>query len=82
MNKPYIPIPCDIYTCYELAILRRQSLRVVWRGARGIDHIERLRPMDLRTRAGGEYMIARNLLGQRRVMRLDRIKGSAALISP
>lgn len=82
MSKPYVPIPCHIYSCYELAILRRQSLRVVWRGARGMDRIEHLKPEDLRTRAGGEYMIARNLLGQRRVMRLDRIKGSEALSRP
>ncbi len=73
MNKLYVPIPCDIYSRYELAILRGQSLRVAWRGARGIDRIEHLKPVDLRTRSGGEYMIARNRLGQRRVMRLDRI---------
>jgi Rho-binding antiterminator len=74
MSKRYVPIPCDIYSRYELAILHKQPLRVVWRGARGFDRIEHLQPMDLRTRSGAEYLIARNLLGQRRIMRLDRIR--------
>jgi Rho-binding antiterminator len=74
MSKQYIPIPCDIYSRYELAIIRRQALRVAWRGPRGIDRVEHLKPMDLRTRSGGEYMIACDRLGQRRVMRLDRIR--------
>jgi Rho-binding antiterminator len=73
MSKRYVPIPCDIYSRYELAILRRQTLRIAWRGTHGIDRIEPLKPLNLRTRAGGEYMIARNPVGQRRVMRLDRI---------
>jgi Rho-binding antiterminator len=79
MSRQYIPIPCDIYSRYELAILHRQALRVAWRGARGIDRIEHLKPLDLRTRSGGEYMIARNLLGEWRVMRLDRIKNAKPL---
>jgi Rho-binding antiterminator len=74
MSRKYTPISCDTYSRYELAILRGQGLRVAWRGARGIDRVEHLQPVDLRTRTGGEYMIARNLLGQRRVMRLDRIR--------
>jgi Rho-binding antiterminator len=81
MSKAYIPIPCSIYSGYELAILRGEALRVAWRGARGIDRIEHLKPVDLRTRSGGEYMIARNRLGQRRVMRLDRIMNAEALRS-
>lgn len=79
MSKPYTPIPCDIYSRYELAILRGQILRVAWRAPRGMDRIEPLKPVDLRTRAGGEYMIARDPLGARRVLRLDRIMNVKAL---
>ncbi len=74
MNRDYTPIPCAIYSRYEVAILYGLRLRIVWRGARAIDRVETLRPMDLRTRSGAEYMIARNHIGQRRVMRLDRIR--------
>ena len=74
MIRKYDPVSCDIYSRYELAILRGQRLRVAWRAARGTDRVEHLQPIILRTRTGGEYMIARNLMGQRRVMRLDRIR--------
>jgi Rho-binding antiterminator len=79
MNKDYTPIPCAIYNRYEVAILNGQSLRVVWRSARNIDRLEKLTPVDLRTRSGAEYMIARNHIGQSRVMRLDRIKNAEPL---
>jgi Rho-binding antiterminator len=79
MNKDYIPIPCATYNQYETAILRGYSLRVGWKGARAIDRVETLNPQDLRTRAGAEYMIAQNQLGQYRVIRLDRIKYAQTL---
>jgi Rho-binding antiterminator len=79
MTKDYTPIPCAIYNRYEVAILNGQSLRVVWRSARNIDRLETLTPVDLRTRSGAEYMIARNHIGQGRVMRLDRIKSAEPL---
>lgn len=73
MNKPYTPIPCEIYSRYELTILAAQSLRVAWRAPRGQLRVEVLRPLDLRTRRGGEYMLARDYGGNRRLLRLDRI---------
>lgn len=73
MNKDYTPIPCAIYSTYEMSILNRQKLRIVWHGSRKVDRIETLIPMDLRTRSGAEYLIARNQIGQSRVIRLDRI---------
>jgi Rho-binding antiterminator len=74
MNKDYTPIPCAIYNRYEHAILNRDRLRIVWHGARDMDRIETLSPVDLRTRSGAEYMIAKNQFGHSRVIRLDRIK--------
>ncbi len=74
MTKDYKPIPCALYSQYEEAILAGRSLRTVWRSARGIVRVETLTPLDLRTRNSAEYMIARNQLGQCRVLRLDRIR--------
>lgn len=76
MNRDYVPIPCAVYNRYEQAILNHCRLRIVWHGARDMDRIETLRPMDLRTRSGAEYMIAKNQLDQVRVIRLDRIKSA------
>ncbi|MEJ2059923.1 MAG: transcriptional antiterminator, Rof [Gammaproteobacteria bacterium] len=74
MSNEYIPISCADYSRYELAILRGQALRVSWRGARGVAHVETLIPLDLRTRTHAEFLIARNQEGSRRVLRLDRIR--------
>ena len=79
MNKDYIPIPCAIYNRYEIAILQGRSLRVVWLSAHALNRVETLTPKDLRTRAGAEYMIAQNQIGQHRVIRLDRIRSAEPL---
>ena len=79
MSKRYVPVTCELYNQYELMILRGQALRIAWYGARGIARIEILEPLNLRTRSGGEYLIARDRLGQRRVMRLDRISNARVL---
>ncbi len=79
MQRRYEPIPCDQYSRYELAILRRRSLRVCWLGRRGQTHIGTLRPLDLRTRSGAEYMIARDRGNALRVLRLDRIRRAQVL---
>jgi Rho-binding antiterminator len=74
MNKPYQPIPCALYSEYELAIIRHQSLRVSWTDSSGATRVETLRPRNLRTRNHQEFMIARKLTGERHVLRLDRIQ--------
>ena len=79
MTKNYKPVSCALYNFYEVSILNRKVLRIVWRSARGIDRIETLTPIDLRTRKGAEYMIARNQIGQCRVIRLDRIRNADEL---
>jgi Rho-binding antiterminator len=73
MTPEYIPISCELYSEYELVIIRRRTLRVRWKDRYGMDRVETLKPTDLRTRRHAEFMIARNHLGQRRVLRLDRI---------
>jgi len=73
MERDYTPISCALYSEYELAIMRGRTLKVRWKDRYGMDRVEQLKPSNLRTRNHGEFMIARNQLGQRRVLRLDRI---------
>ncbi|OBS08369.1 WYL domain-containing protein [Acidihalobacter prosperus] len=73
MDDEYTPIACDRYSELELAILRRQRLRLSLRGRGGLRRIETLDPVNLRTRRQAEYLIARNPAGLARVLRLDRI---------
>jgi transcriptional antiterminator Rof (Rho-off) len=74
MNRPYQPIPCALYSEYELVIIRHQALRVSWQDGRGVTRVETLKPCNLRTRAHQEFMIAHTLGGARLVLRLDRIQ--------
>jgi Rho-binding antiterminator len=73
MDRNYTPISCELYSRYELVIMRRRTLRVRWKDRNGMDRLETLKPTNLRTRRRAEFMIARNHLGQMRVLRLDRI---------
>ena len=69
----YTPIDCDRYSEYELAIMRKWKLRIGWRDAHGLSHIEVLRPCDLQTRHSEEFLIAETLAGERLEIRLDQI---------
>lgn len=69
---PYQSMSCDAYSRIELAIMRGQALRVRWQG-RGLIHIERLQPMDLRTRKHAEFLLFQDQRTRRRWMRLDRL---------
>lgn len=68
----YSPMDCAQYSRLELAILHQRALRLRWIG-RGLTHIEVVRPIDLRTRRHAEYLILRDGLDRRRILRLDRI---------
>lgn len=70
----YTPIDCALYSQYELAILRHRRLRISWRDTAGETHIATLRPRDLQTRSGAEFLIARDQDGQSLELRLDWIQ--------
>ncbi len=75
----YRPIDCKTYGEYELAIVRRQRLRVRWQDASGLPHVETLVPLDLETCEGEEFLHAQNANGERLRLRLDRIRGAAVV---
>jgi Rho-binding antiterminator len=68
----YRPISCARYDEYEIAILHRQPLRLVWRDA-DVVHDRVVTPVDLQTHAGEEHLIARTTDGEQLQVRLDRI---------
>lgn len=69
----YRAIDCDLHDLYEIAILRRHRLLVNWRDTGGLTHLELLLPIDLRTEATGEFLIARRGDGAAESIRLDTI---------
>ncbi|MCP5420527.1 MAG: transcriptional antiterminator, Rof [Gammaproteobacteria bacterium] len=69
----YIPIDCELYSRYELAIIQRRMLRLAWRDLDGLMHLETLLPINLETRDHAEYLIFKNQAGLVQSIRLDRI---------
>ena len=69
----YTPIDCGLYSRYELAILRRRRLRLSWRDAGGLARIDTVKPVDLETRGGEEFLVIEQSDGHRVDVRLDRI---------
>ena len=78
----YSPIDCATYSRYELAILRRQPLRLRWRDVDGIVHLEVVVPTDLQTAQGVEYLEARTSDGRTLRWRLDEIVASRPVQRP
>ncbi|MBA3563890.1 MAG: transcriptional antiterminator, Rof [Gammaproteobacteria bacterium] len=73
MGSEYESIDCSTYSEYELAIIWRQRLRLRWRDEDDLDHLEIVRPMDLETLRGEEFLIAQTASKERLRVRLDHI---------
>lgn len=69
----YRPVDCSVYDRYELAIMRRRRLMLGWRDEAGFARLDRVAPLDLRTRDGEEFLIFLNSVGEEQTVRLDRI---------
>lgn len=69
----YRPIDCSVYDQYELAIMRRRRLMLGWRDEAGFARLDRVSPVDLRTRDGEEFLVFVNSAGEQLAVRLDRI---------
>lgn len=69
----YAPIACDLHSEYELAILHRRRLRLVWTDANVI-HDEAVLPLDIHTMHHQEFLVCRAGDGAMHEIRLDRIR--------
>jgi len=70
----YVPISCDLHSEYELAILRRQWLHLVWTD-RNVVHDEMVLPLDLKTTAHHEeYLVCRTKDDTTHEIRLDHVR--------
>ena len=78
-QNDYVPISCASYSDYEVAILHRRTLRVRWKDPDGAEHIERVRPLDLQTKNGEEFLIAEDTHGEPLRLRLDWIQSADAI---
>ena len=73
MAVPYQPVACAFHESLEFAVLRRQRLRLRYRGEAGETEVVVL-PLDVATRDGAEWLTFQEAeSGQSQVLRLDAI---------
>ena len=70
----YTPISCEVYSTYELAIMQRQHIRIVWLNKEEEQQINIAIPTDLQTSNGQEFLHVINADGQKLCVRLDYIQ--------
>jgi len=75
-EPPYTPIACGLHEHYQYAVMRRAQLDLAWRTEEGRLRQARVRPLDVFTRAGGEYLRAEIRPGEEAVIRLDRVESA------
>lgn len=76
MTEPstdYVPIACDLHSEYELAILHRRPLHLVW-SENNVIHEEAVLPLDLKTEHHEEFLLCRAKDGSTHRIRLDQIR--------
>jgi len=70
----YKPIPCGVYDAYEIAIMHGELIRLVWKNESNQHNISVLKPLDLQTHEGAEFLIAETDAGETLHLRLDYIQ--------
>lgn len=78
----YIPIACADHERLEYAVLRRQYLRLSWMSEDGREELtETVRPLDVATQDGAEWLTIARPDGQSARIRLDHIRKATPLQS-
>ena len=78
IDSDYQPISCASYDQYEIAIMHRRPMRLVW-DEENVIYDRVVTPLNLRTAQGQEFLILRLDNGETREVRLDHIRRSETL---
>lgn len=74
----YKPISCIDYDRYEIAIMRKHQMHLVWREGNVI-YDQVITPLNLHTQSGEEFLELRLPDGQVTRVRLDQIRRAEAV---
>lgn len=75
-NDRYTPISCSLHSEYELAIMHKLMLQLVWQDQAGQQHLAKVMPLDLKTDQAAEFLIGQSNDGEIHYIRLDKISSS------
>lgn len=70
----YRPIDCALHSEYELAVMRGERVTLRWRDDDGRVRQARVRPVDLLTRRGEEFLRVRDHEDRTLDIRLDHVR--------
>jgi len=79
MSDDYIPIACGQHSEYELAIMHKQTLRIVWQDPKQEQHTLLTIPTDIVTRDHAEFLLVTDTTGNQLELRLDKIINAQAV---
>ena len=69
----YTPVDCGLRSEYELAVMHRQILRLIWSDFDGELRTETVQPEELRSRHHEEFLLVSGEGHKEREIRLDHI---------
>lgn len=72
-NKLYTPVSCDLHSQFELLIMHNNQINMHWQDEKGHQHNSIVRPKDIQTKAGEEFLIVVDSNNEQLNIRLDRI---------
>jgi len=74
MNEPYRPVACALHDEYEIAIMRKNRLHLMWLDDDGNVHNCEVLPEDILVKDKSEYLLASDVDNQHTLcIRLDKI---------
>lgn len=71
MNNPYIPIACALHDEYEIAIMHKKKLNILW--SDDGPHTAEVLPKDILVKDKQEFLVAETQDGKDLCIRLDKI---------
>ena len=72
-DKPYVPVSCDLHSEFELLIMHDSTLQLNWQDETGNQFNSTVKPKDLQTKNGEEFLVVMDKNNQQLAIRLDRI---------
>jgi len=73
MSDAYIPVSCERHSEYELATMHKQVLSITWQDGQGNTREQFITPCDVITEQKAEYLLAKDIEGNNKKIRLDKI---------
>ena len=73
-DRPYKPVSCGFHSEFELLIMHHSRVKLSWCDEQEVKHSAIVKPIDIQTRAGEEFLHVTDEKNRQLQIRLDRIQ--------